>query len=265
MMYGENTRSMIDLLCMSVMIGAVIGLVPAAIALWRHNRLLAFASVTVCAIFGGMSSMTLTPPVALVMSVLAFRSQPTVIRASAKPKPKLKALPSHWATTTPINRLPFISVKKNAIFLSYRRDDSGEIVGRIYDRLVQQFGKEAVFQDLDSIPFGVDFRAHLAGVISNCGIVLAVIGNDWLDVRDEEGERRLDNPADLVRIEIETALQRDVPVVPLLVRDARLPREGDLPPSIADLAFRNGTAVRSDPDFHPDMDRLIHSIDQFVR
>ncbi|MBE0689261.1 MAG: hypothetical protein IH587_03960, partial [Anaerolineae bacterium] len=100
--------------------------------------------------------------------------------------------------------------------------------------------------------------------IWNCGIVLAVIGQDWLDIKDQDGQRRLDDPADFVRIEIETALQRDVPVVPLLVRDARLPKEGELPGAIADLAFRNGTSVRNDPDFHPDMDRLIHSIERFV-
>ena len=129
----------------------------------------------------------------------------------------------------------------------------------------QHFGKDAVFQDVDSIPFGVDFRTHLAKVISNCGIVLAVIGSEWLDMCDEEGQRRLDDPADLVRIEIETALQRDVPVVPLLVRGARLPKADQLPLDIAGLAFRNGTSVRNDPDFHPDMDRLISSIDQFVR
>ena len=154
---------------------------------------------------------------------------------------------------------------KDSIFISYRRDDSADVTGRIYDTLTQRFGKEAIFKDIDSIPFGVDFRKHLKEVIGSCGVLIAIIGDHWLTISDQEGQRRLDDPADYVRIEIESALQRDVPVIPLLVKGARMPKEGELPREMKDLAFRNGSMVRNDPDFHPDMDRLIKNLEQQLK
>ena len=94
-------------------------------------------------------------------------------------------------------------------------------------------------------------------MVGSCSIFLAVIGNQWVNVRDSDGQRRLDNPGDYVRIEIESALNRRIPLIPLLVQGASMPTENELPLSIKDLAFRNGLPIRSDPDFHKDMDRLI--------
>jgi hypothetical protein len=150
-----------------------------------------------------------------------------------------------------------VVARRQKIFLSYRREDSAHVVGRIYDRLVQQFGKEQVFKDVDSIPLGVDFRKHLAQVVGSCDVLLAVIGMNW---HAKDGKTRLDDPKDFVRIELETALQRDIPVIPVLVRGAQIPEESNLPPTLATLAYRNGIAVRSDPDFHRDMDRLIEGV-----
>ena len=107
------------------------------------------------------------------------------------------------------------------IFISYRRQDSGDVTGRIYDRLVQQFGREAIFKDVDSIPLGVDFRISLGDAVGQCNLLLAVIGRRWLSIQNESGARRLDDPRDFVRIEIEAALQRDIPVIPLLVQGSR--------------------------------------------
>jgi hypothetical protein len=76
------------------------------------------------------------------------------------------------------------------LFISYRRSDSEAYTGRVYDRLVQHFGREQVFKDVDAIPLGVDFRTHLKSVIANCHAVIAVIGRSWLDARDEAGARR---------------------------------------------------------------------------
>ena len=114
-----------------------------------------------------------------------------------------------------------------------------------------------IFKDVDTIPFGVDFRKHLNDAVEKCSVLLAVIGRQWLNMPNEAGKRRLDNPADFVRIEIEAALERNIPVVPLLVRGASMPKPGDLPSCLENLAYRNGLPVRSDPDFHRDMDRLI--------
>lgn len=144
------------------------------------------------------------------------------------------------------------------IFISYRRADSADVVGRIYDSLVKEFGRENVFKDVDSIPFGVDFRTFLANSVAQCNIFLAVIGKHWLVT--ESGQRRLDDPADWVRIEIESALARNIPVVPITVSGANLPPASELPASLQDLVYRNSLAVRPDPDFHNDMQRLIKSL-----
>lgn len=134
------------------------------------------------------------------------------------------------------------------------------MVGRIYDRLVERFGKQQVFKDVDSIPLGVDFRKHLQKIVGSCDIFLAVMGDHWLETGGAAGKKRLDDPKDFVRIELEAALQRDIPVVPVLVRNARVPEESELPVTLAALAYRNGMAVRPDPDFHRDMDRLIEGV-----
>src|SRR5476649_137833 len=98
----------------------------------------------------------------------------------------------------------------HGLFVSYRRSDSADATGRIYDRLVSELGKDKVFKDVDSIPLGADFRAHLNAVVSGCQAVLAVVGPRWLDARNEAGVRRLDDADDFVRIELEAALARDL-------------------------------------------------------
>jgi len=156
------------------------------------------------------------------------------------------------------------SAGTDSIFISYRRQDSADVTGRIYDRLIQRFDRRQVFKDVDSIPLGVDFRAHLGDVVGRCNLLLAVIGPQWLNVNGPNG-RRLDDAGDFVRIEIEAALARNIPVIPLLVGGAGLPSGQELPPSIAAITFRNGIAVRPDPDFHRDMDRLIAGLESHQR
>ncbi|MEK6762139.1 MAG: SUMF1/EgtB/PvdO family nonheme iron enzyme [Nitrospirota bacterium] len=143
------------------------------------------------------------------------------------------------------------------ILISYRREDSADVTGRIYDRLVQKFGQGAVFKDVDSIPLGVDFRTFLDEQVAKCEVFLAVIGRDWMKKRGSKGKSRLDDPGDFVRIEIESALKRQIPVIPVLVSGASIPPTERLPTSVQDLSYRHGIAVRVDPDFHRDMDRLI--------
>jgi len=149
------------------------------------------------------------------------------------------------------------------VFISYRRTDSSDIVGRIYDRLVQRFDKNSIFKDVDSIPLGVDFRKHLSDSVGKCQVLLAVIGKNWLT--EPDGHRRLDEATDFVRIEIESALQRDIPVIPVLVQGVTSPGEDKLPPTLRGLAYRQAISVRPDPDFHRDMDRLIEGIESHLR
>ncbi len=143
------------------------------------------------------------------------------------------------------------------ILVSYRREDSADVTGRIYDRLVQKFGQGAVFKDVDSIPFGVDFRTYLDAQVAKCEVFLAVIGRDWIKKRGSKGASRLEDPGDFVRIEVESALKRQVLVIPVLVSGASIPPAERLPASLQGLSYRNGIAVRSGHDFHQDMDRLI--------
>ena len=114
---------------------------------------------------------------------------------------------------------------------------------------------------MDSIPIGGDFRNALNSSVGRADVLLAVIGDRWLTIAGADGKRRLDNPQDFVRLEIETALQRNIAVIPLLVRNARVPDATDLPIGLAQLSFRNGLSIRPDPDFHNDMDRLIKAIE----
>ncbi|MBL8148151.1 MAG: toll/interleukin-1 receptor domain-containing protein [Anaerolineae bacterium] len=148
------------------------------------------------------------------------------------------------------------------LFISYRRSDSNEAVGRIYDRLVRDLGADSVFKDVDNIPLGVDFVEYLDEQVKNSTGLLAVIGPTWLTVTDDQSWRRLEDPNDFVRIEIASALRQGIPVVPVLVRGAAIPRALDLPEDLQKLARRNGISVRADPDFHNDMTALIRKLAQ---
>ena len=117
------------------------------------------------------------------------------------------------------------------IFICYRREDTAYPAGWLFDRLVGHFGEGQVFKDVDSIRLGDDFEAEIAAAVGSCAVLLAVIGTRWLTVADEEG-RRLNDPADFVRLEIETALTRGVRVIPVLVDGARMPRTAELPASL---------------------------------
>ena len=143
------------------------------------------------------------------------------------------------------------------VFLSYRRDDTPDAAGRIHDRLVIKYGSDGLFMDVDTIPPGLDFRKVIDEAVSKCQVFLSVIGPAWLGAVDRNGHPRLNNQADFVRLEIEAALSREIPVIPVLVGGADVPRPDQLPDTLQALAFRNAIHVRRNPDFHHDVDRLI--------
>jgi hypothetical protein len=149
------------------------------------------------------------------------------------------------------------------IFISYRREESAWPTGRICDHLYRRFGVDNFVRDVDHIPAGCDFREYISQAVNRCQVPLAVIGEQWSDIRfrdgPKQGQRRLDDPADFVRIEIEAALQRNVPVIPLMVGVPYL-HEEQLPLSLKPLAFRHGHFIRPDPDFLNDIARLIESL-----
>ena len=148
------------------------------------------------------------------------------------------------------------------ITISYRREDSGVITGRIFDRLVAYYGRDAIFRDIDNIPLGVDFRQHINTVLGRSDIVLAIVGPRWIGPR--RGQSRLDNEADPVRVEIEAVLRLGVPLIPVLVLRAVMPRIEQLPDSLKDLAYRNAIQVDTDHDFDTHMARLTRAMDRML-
>lgn len=148
------------------------------------------------------------------------------------------------------------------IFISYRRADSAAFAGRIYDRLVAKFGRKNIFKDVDDIPAGVDFAEYIQDSLRDCGVELVIIGSDWADARTPEGDRRLDDPGDFVRLEIETALALGLSVIPVLVANATMPAATLLPPSLERLTRLPTLQVRNDPDFSHDMNRAIDAIER---
>lgn len=146
------------------------------------------------------------------------------------------------------------------IFISYRRDDSGYIAGMLAERLEDIFGAQSVFIDVDAIPLGVDFREYLNQAVAKSDLMLALIGDDWLTTKNAQGLRRLDDPADFVRIEIEAALKLKIPVVPVLLAQASMPLESELPPSLQSLAFRNAVEIRSGRDLNYHIEQLIRGL-----
>lgn len=142
------------------------------------------------------------------------------------------------------------------IFLSYRRKDSASATGRLSDRLEEHFGPQRVFHDHESILAGDDFAVSIRRAINSSTVVLAVVGPDWLAARDERGTRRLDDPADFVRLEIEGALDAGIPVVPVLVEGAAMPTAAQLPAALAGFA-RCQAVELSDSRWRYDTDRLI--------
>src|SRR5215469_9840240 len=148
------------------------------------------------------------------------------------------------------------------ITISYRRDDSGVITGRIFDRLAAHYGRDAVFRDIDNIPPGSDFREQIAKVLDESDILLAIVGPRWLGARG--GHMRLSDDSDPVRLEIETGLRKRMPVIPVLVLKANMPRVAQLPDSIKDFAFRHAVQVDAGEDFDVHSARLIRAMDRIL-
>jgi hypothetical protein len=150
---------------------------------------------------------------------------------------------------------------ESKIFLSYRRDDTAGHSGRLRDALAERFGPERVFMDLESIGAGEDFVEVVKKAVDATGVVVVVIGRQWLSASDKKGNRRLDNPDDFVRLEVETALGRGVRVIPALVQGAEMPGEDALPESLSKLARRNAIEI-SDARWAFDVERLADAIEE---
>ena len=150
-----------------------------------------------------------------------------------------------------------------SVFITYRRSDSSSATGRIADRLQSHFGPDKIFYDIDTIPLGVDFRTFVNNQLDKTDVFLVIIGDEWLEAKDAEGNRRIDNPDDWVRLEVSAALIRgNVPVIPVLVGTAsNPPRAEEMPGELANLSARNAITLRSDTTFEGQIEKLIEFIE----
>lgn len=164
-----------------------------------------------------------------------------------------------------------MSAPRHAIFISYRRVDSVYAVDQLDERLKQAFGAEAVFRDASSLEPGAIFPDHIRSAVDEARVALVVIGPWWLrasrDPNDLHSPARLDDPADWVRIEIETLLGRGdgVSVIPLLLGGANLPMETDLPATLQALPSRNGMTLRPFPDFEGGVGQVIAAVAKLLK
>jgi hypothetical protein len=150
-----------------------------------------------------------------------------------------------------------------SIFISYRRDDAGGEAGRLFDDLTRAFGAATVFMDVAGIQPGIDFRQAIDQNVAAAGVLLAVIGPTWLTVADATGSHRIENPNDFVRLEIASALQRNIPVIPVLVHGASMPAADAMPDDLKDLAYRNAVELTL-ARWNSDVALLIPALQSYV-
>lgn len=150
----------------------------------------------------------------------------------------------------------------SGIFVSYRRDDSSGHAGRLYDKLVSHFGKNRIFMDIDTIEPGEDFVTVIENAVASCVILIAIIGRNWVSNTSEVPDR-LNDPSDFVRVEIATALKREIRVIPVLVQRASMPKLQDLPEDLAKLTRRNAVEL-TDLRWQSDVDQLVSVIDNIL-
>lgn len=206
---------------------------------------------------------------AWVMGLFAAVVREIAARQQFRTQRELGATKSQVGALTATNRAlelqnrRILRARDASIVVSYRRADTDAIAGRIRDRLVGNFGERAIFMDIDSIPIGVDFREKIRVAMMDTQMVIAVIGPHWIGT-EANGHSRIRDESDPVRIELEMALSRNIPIVPVLVSDAVMPTPSELPTSLRELSFRNAIQISSGVDFHPHVDRLIRSIDRIM-
>ena len=149
------------------------------------------------------------------------------------------------------------------ILVSYRREDSAPYTGRIADRLREHFGPQNVFVDIDTVKPGQDFVEVLEKSVASCDALIAVIGKTWTSKLDSDDGSRLQRNDDWVRMEVATALKRRIPVVPVLVGGAQMPKPHELPDDLLPLLRRQALEI-SDTRFHEDLNRLINALGQAI-
>lgn len=155
-------------------------------------------------------------------------------------------------------------MSEKIIFLSYRRSDSQHAVGRLRARLVpRHFADGEVFMDISDIDKGTDFARRLDSELADCQVALVVIGKSWTSVTDSDGRRRIDRPDDFVAREVAACIGRGIPVIPVLVDEAKMPAANELPHALEALAGRNATFLVHER-FDQDTDALAREVKRLI-
>jgi hypothetical protein len=174
-----------------------------------------------------------------------------------------------WIKDTPPGYEPLQAASRvpshsESVFISYRRDESAGYAGWIADSFEEYFGEDKVFRDIDSLEPGLEFSEAIERALESSEVLLAVIGKHWLTATDAAGQRPLENPYDFVRVEIATALQRNMRVIPVLVQGASMPSADELPEDLAPLTRRNAFELH-DTSLRDDIRRLITVIERVIK
>lgn len=148
----------------------------------------------------------------------------------------------------------------HGIFINYRRDDAAGFARSLYEHLAREFRDGTVFMDVEALREpGIDFAQEIERSLGRCAVVLVLIGEEWLDAATPDGRRRIEEPDDFVRLEIATALKRDIRVIPVLLNRATMPPVDKLPPDLQALGRRQAIVITHDDWMH-DVSRLVDSL-----
>ena len=145
------------------------------------------------------------------------------------------------------------------VFISYRRADSSGYTRSLYSDLIREFSAQQIFMDVDDIPAGADFVVEINNKLKGAHILIVMMGKKWLEITNSNGQRRLDNPNDFVRIEIEYAIKKGIKIFPILLENAVMPNEIDLPELLKPLA-RKQALFLSNKDYKYHVEKIIASV-----
>ena len=152
---------------------------------------------------------------------------------------------------------------RGTIFINYRKDDSSWNALALYNELLKYFPKESIFKDFNTIRPGDDFVESIQRALSNCNVLLVVMSKNWLEVKDKHGNRRINDPDDLVRIEIATAIERNIQVIPVLFDNIPMPTNADLPDNLKSLPRRQFVEIET-TRFEADVKKLADAIKELM-
>jgi hypothetical protein len=178
--------------------------------------------------------------------------------------PLIEAHPEHLPNKRSASATAVVRAFMPRVFLSYRRNDAAGMVGRISEQICARFGHDSIFVDVTSIAHGVDFRTGILDALNKCDVLVAVIGERWIET-DQAGNRKLDDPSDYVRFEIASALARKIPVLPILIAATPMPSREQLPPELAELTYRNASRVDHGRDFRHQATGIIRDVEELAR